>query len=242
MKKIIIPAITLLAFVSCKKAQDAQSAEFIATDSTLVEQTEEDEVLPDEPDFLSPDLQRFDLHGSARTAHCEDMTCDKEGRPVENAYVEARTYVFTSEGMLDVGSKELDWRLSNPRLTRNEEGYISKVAWRIEEYDSDVTETYTYNPGGYLISAKNEGIEFVDEATFTYNDFGQLTTRISEGAGEGIVMKETCTYTILEEDERGNWVRRMRKVKEQSGPDDGSNKYDYTNTYYQLEVRTISYY
>lgn len=191
---------------------------------------------------VTADLLMDELTGKVKLCKTTTKSCNEQGVSEDDMIWSSVTKVYDEEGYLDVNAEELDWRMVGPRLTRNDKKQITQVAWRVPEFEMDVTDTYEYNADGTVKSCVSEGVESIDELKYYYDEDKHLKCRVSDGAGEGSVFRSTSEYTVLDTDEQGNWTRRLVKATYESGPDDGSGKFDETFISYELEVREIVYY
>lgn len=243
MKKFLIPTLTLaalLAMPSCKNAQGGTAeGDSLGNDTTLTTGVADQTAASA---FLSPDLRLFELKGRVKLVTVESRSCNEKGEYGDDDYVMRNVFVFREDGTLATDAKELDWRLASPKLTRNSDGSIRQVAWRVEEFGTDVTEKYVYDPNGFKTMCVESGVESVDTLHFCYDESGKLLTSSSMGAGEGSVFKSESSYTILEEDTKGNWTRRLSKSSFMDAPDDGKYNFGNEAVEYKLETREIVYY
>lgn len=248
MKKSLIPILSMAMFcmMSCNnssvKSTD-DTADSLSNDTCcqLAPGEVSDELTEGNDNFMSPDTKLNDLHGLVKKCVYRKSDCDKDGKPTEYAYWYEEVKVFDRDGFLDLKSKELNWRLNDPKVERNDQKQITKVQWYVSDFDSYVTEKYTYNERGLLATCKAEGVESSDLTEYEY-DNDTLIKSTNHGSGEGSVFRNTAVYTILDTDDQGNWTRRISKQIFEDGPDDGSNTYGNAATSYVIEERTITYY
>lgn len=245
MNKIIISAcaLSLLAMTSCKGNANESANETAADDSTSTEvaSTENVDGQSAVSKYYSPDTQLNDLFGEVAKCVTRKGNCDAKGNTNEDTYWSTEVKVFDRDGFIDAKSEELNWRLNEPIIERNDKEQISVVKWFVSDYNSYVSEEYKYNKDGMLASCQSNGIESADVIKYEYEGT-TLVKSISEGAGEGSVFRNTVTYTILDTDKNGNWTRRLQKGTYEDGPDDGSGTYGNAMTEYSIEERTITYY
>ncbi|MCQ2212006.1 MAG: hypothetical protein MJZ36_00025 [Bacteroidaceae bacterium] len=238
MKKLILPvvAISILSFSSCHTKNTSTPSDTSDADSAAISEVAVD------AKYGSPDLQFKDLKGNVKECSIATYYCDEQGNVAdENNKVNEECFVFDENGMIDLQSPKLNWRLLDPIVKRDADRYIVEVKWYISDYDTYVKEQFRYNADHTICQHINSGIESDDAETYTYDDNGTLIQSVSKGAGEGSVYRNTITYTILATDAHDNWVRRLQKNVCESGPDDGSETYDESFVEYSLESRTITY-
>lgn len=246
MKRIsfltLAAVVAAMTISSCKKqAESGEQNDSTAAKSELAEGEVPDEEMEGNNNFYSPDLMMDELKGIVTKCTTRSTNCDENGVPDQDAYWTTITKVYDKDGMLDFGSKEMNWRLNNPRGERNAKGQLTKVLWYVEDYDTDIYDEYTYNADGTIKSCYSLGIESDDEIKYFYDDNFNLIKTTSEGAGEGSIFRSTMTYRILESDDEGNWTRRVVHQHFEDGEDDGSNKYTNEIYDYTVEERTITY-
>ncbi len=245
MKKILnfAFAISLVSLGACTNSNvngNSDGADSLNSDSAQMTNEIAQNVV-DDIKFASPDLALFDLHGQVKTCAYSSNSCDKDGNVKGNYDLEERNYVFDNDGFIDVKSKELSWRMNDPKLERNDSKQIKKASWYVSDFGCDVYEEYTYNKLGLVATADKTGIENVESIKYEY-DADKLVKTVSESAGEGSVFRTVRTYKIMDEDSKGNWTRRFIKEEMEMGNDDGSGKYELLETNYLLEERNIVYY
>lgn len=249
MKKLSVLtfALSLLCIASCNnnpvKGNGENTSDSTLNDSstTLAPGEVPDEMMEGNSNFMSPDTKLNDLHGLVNKCSYRRAECDENGKPNIDYYWYTEVKVFDRDGFLDLKAKELDWRLNDPKVERNDQQQITKVKWYVSDFGCDIFEAYAYDSHGMLASTHSGGIENDEHITYKYKG-DTLVSSESKGAAEGSAYRTTTTYTILETDDNGNWTRRISKQLYESGPDDGSGKYDESITSYNIEERTITYY
>ena len=191
--------------------------------------------------YLSPDLMMDELQGRVKMCTLKQASCNQDGEVDKTAYWMETTKVYGQDGFLALQDKAMNWRLSDPKIERNDKQQVTKVSWYISDYNTDVQEVYTYYDNGMVKSCKSLGIENEDETQYFYDADRMLQKTLSHGAGEGTIFRTTTTYTILDTDEQGNWTRRILKQTIEDGPDDGRGSYENSIDEYSIQLRDIVY-
>lgn len=233
MKKLTLCAIAALALIACGNTEKPAPK----ADTTVVEV---EEVVEETP--VAPDLAMQELTGPVKTMHIKTGSCDSKGKPDNDNFWIEYNFVYTTEGKFDVKDKKFDWRLNNPKIKRNDEGQVEKVSWYISDYDFSIYEKYTYTRLGHIKTLEALGVESTATCNYNYDVDGMLISSYEESAGEGMIYQTNTTYKILESDKRGNWTKRLKKISSKTAEDDGKYNYGSADNFYEIELRTITYY
>lgn len=240
MRKIFIPMIALALF-ACGNKTDKNTAVNDSAKNVQTTEQEGEEELEGNLNYMGYDAMTFEVFGHVKTLKHEVYEQDIDAKGNIPAGTDARLIkrlAFDNEGNLD--TKNIDWRLDNPKFTRNEDGQIIKVEWYMPDYDTNISDEFEYERG-MIKKNTSTGIESATELVYTYDNETNLVSSVENASSEGTIFQINATYTILEKDNFNNWTRRLVKYEEKSGPDDGSGKFTDSFTYYNVEVRTITY-
>jgi len=241
MKKFFLPLFAAVIFCSCGNTTSKATSD---CDSDSIASFEE-EGCEGNMNYMHPDTQMNELFGIVKHAKTVSrMAKDFEGNPFDNDdYEDTKSDLyFSRDGEYDLKHDGFSWRMEDPQIKRDDQYRVATVTWNVPEFGTDVSNEYEYDKRGMVKKLKEGGIESVSETKFKYDDDTNLISAEEESAGEGYVYKITKTYKILAKDDQLNWTKRVIKVDVKSGPDDGSNTYPDSETYYELETREIEYY
>lgn len=240
MKKIALSLFAALLLCSCNQSSGSKSNE--AEIDSLAQNTETETESKDDLKFVHSDAKLFECFGKVKSMTMKTYyDADENGKVEECNMGEADCYFFKSNGELDM-TKEIVWRLADPKIKRNSDGQIVKVSWYISEFDTDVTEVYAYDKSGMVKTAESTGIEGFSSTEYTYDENMNLASAVEESEGEGSIFHTEILYTITEKDAHNNWTRRLIRFHQKSGEDDGSNTFTEDYTFFQVQVREIEYY
>ena len=218
MKRLlIIPSLALLFVGYSTSSCSSSSADKARNDSIAAAQLEAarlDSIRQDSiarRNFTTPDLAFNDLHGDVKRCEFNSdyyFTYDENGK-------------WTNEPQWDESDKKYcPERTKHPKVTRNKEGYITRIYW---ECDAD----YEYEDIGW----KDGKVKTRFNSTYYY-DNDLIITQENE---EEYDTQVTYTYCNYELDGMGNWVKRdvIEKITDTY---QNSVRYDK-----KTETRNISY-
>lgn len=239
MKKILLPLFAAAMLCSCGNATDKCGD---CCDSTSVTNDDSNKTALN---YINSDTQMNELFGNVKSAtFTVSMAQDFEGTPFPNDdYEDTRNNLFfTPDGEYDLKAEGFYWRLDVPKLKRNNKGQVVTATWYVPDFDTEVSNKYEYDERGMVKYLEEEGTESISEEYYTYDDDSYLVSATGTSAGEGTIYKTNITYKILEKDDHQNWTKRVAKIENQSGPDDGSDTYPDSEVYYEVHSRVIEYY
>lgn len=240
MKKIALSLFAALLLCSCNQSSGSKSNE--AENDSLAQNAETDVESDDNFNFAHSDAKLFELFGKVKSMTLKTYyDADEDGNVKDDDFGEPDRYYFKSDGELDM-TKEIVWRLQDPKIKRNSDGQIVKVSWYISEFDSNISNVYEYDKFGMVKTLESEGIESTSTTGYTYDENKNLASAVEESAGEGSIFHTDILYTITETDSHNNWTRRLIRFHQKMGDDDGSNKFTEDYTFFQVQVREIEYY
>lgn len=237
MKRVIYITIAALSLTSCLKKPAKTTTEQTSTPSAQAEAVDFKA-----PEYLSADLAMQDLGGKVKSMEYTAYACDEKGEiaPNEDGNDQSLFFNFDTDGNMTKGFA-FDQDDKGPKFFRNDKGQIEHTERMLPNLDFTYVNSFVYNERGNIISEEIKGYEFSGTTTNSYTD-GVLTSATAVEAGEGTVYRTTSSFTVIEVDAQGNWTKRLCKSEIESGPDDGSGKYDGHETSYGIEVRKILYY
>ena len=180
---------------------------------------------------VTPDLALFELHGPVKSV----------SNSASNGY-----YVTFSESGEAQGIKIISQFYS---IKRDSEGRIIKISHKSNVYGGCYqidTYSYVYGKDGFPVKEKYDCLECGDgfsepmNSTTTkiqYDENYNVVKRTAEGGGPEGVYWKTQSYTIIDVDEFGNWIKR--KCKHQYSY---AEEPDYNHSTTTIETRKITYY
>lgn len=190
MKRLLIlPLALVLVGYATSSCSSSASKDKERNDSTAAEAARLDSIRQDSiarRNFITPDLAFNDLHGDVKKCVCDNneyltYTYDENGK-------------WTNEPQWDESDKKYcPERTKHPKVTRNKEGYITRIYW---ECDAD----YEYEDIGW----KDGKVKTRFNSTYYY-DNDLIITQENE---EEYDTQVTYTYCNYELDGMGNWVKR----------------------------------
>lgn len=200
--KLIIAALIALCFVSCKKTE-------------------------------SPDLHLLELKGKVQsvTYYATYGVNSKGKKTRQSRRGELETYNLNEKGQITTINYGADHGAVSIRIARNKKGQIETISVENLECDGGNTKKYTWNANGYPI---NEEYIMIGDLGYTcnilYNDSNEIIGKnYYEYWEEECVREWSESYTVMEVDEHGNWIKRLcRSIG--------------NNTKYSIEERIITYY
>ncbi|MEE3483456.1 MAG: hypothetical protein VZQ98_03905 [Bacteroidales bacterium] len=234
MKKeiLIIATVVLCACGGSNTNQEQRS-------DTLSKELPEDTVVVEKnlPSFTSPDRQFMDVRGNVSKLSVQTTNCDSTWNgKLEHVEWMDKTYTFDQKGVLTFDTKE------KIRLSRNDNGQITKKEFYVAESGVYVSEEYLYNELGMLDTVIVNGFECHGKKYFTYDTDLECISSVEPLAGEGEYLYTDVMeyFNIVERDSLGNWTkRRVTTVNKYS--QDGKN-IEKEEREYRIETREISYY
>ncbi len=206
---------------------------------TLSKELPEDTVVVEKklPSFTSPDRQFMDVRGNVSKFSVQTTNCDSTWNgKLEHVEWMDKTYTFDQKGVLAFDTKE------KIRLSRNDNGQITKKEVYVEDFGIYISEGYVYNEQGMLDSLISNGLECQKKKSFTYDNDLECVSTVEPSMGEGEYLYTDVMeyFNIVERDSLGNWTkRRVTTVNKYS--QDGKN-IEKEEREYRIETREISYY
>ncbi len=232
-KEILILATVVLCACGGSNTNQEQRSD------TLSKELPEDTVVVEKklPSFTSPDRQFMDVRGNVSKLSVQTTNCDSTWNgKLEHVEWMDKTYTFDQKGVLTFDTKE------KIRLSRNDNGQITKKEFYVAESGVYVSEEYLYNELGMLDTVIVNGFECHGEKYFTYDTDLECISSVEPLAGEGEYLYTDVMeyFNIVERDSLGNWTkRRVTTVNKYS--QDGKN-IEKEEREYRIETREISYY
>lgn len=232
-KEILILATVVLCACSGSNTNQEQRSD------TLSKELSEDKVMIEKnlPSFTSPDRQFMDVRGNVSKLSVQTTNCDSTWNgKLEHVEWMDKTYTFDQKGVLTFDTKE------KIRLSRNDNGQITKKEFYVAESGVYVSEEYLYNELGMLDTVIVNGFECHGKKYFTYDTDLECISSVEPLAGEGEYLYTDVMeyFNIVERDSLGNWTkRRVTTVNKYS--QDGKN-IEKEEREYRIETREISYY
>ncbi len=232
-KEILILATVVLCACGGSNTNQEQRSD------TLSKELPEDTVVEEKklPSFTSPDRQFMDVRGNVSKLFVQTTNCDSTWNgKLEHVEWMDKTYTFDQQGVLTFDTKE------KIRLSRNDNGQITKKEFYVEESGVYVSEEYLYNEQGMLDTVIVNGFECHGKKYFTYDADLECISSVEPLAGEGEYLYTDAMeyFNVVERDSLGNWTkRRVTTVNKYS--QDGKN-IEKEEREYRIETREISYY
>lgn len=232
-KELLILATAVLSACGGANTNQEQRSE------TLSKELPEDTVVvvKELPSFTSPDRQFMDVRGNVSKLSVQVSNCDSTwSGKLEHVEWMDKTYTFDQKGVVVFDPKE------KIRLSRNDNGQITKKEFYVAESGVYVSEEYLYNEQGMLDTMIINGFECHGKKYFTYDTDLECISSVEPLAGEGEYLYTDVMeyFNIVERDSLGNWTkRRVTTVNKYS--QDGKN-IEKEEREYRIETREISYY
>lgn len=203
MKKILIPIFGLclsalsMTIASCNGSTKENTN---SADSTIVQDTIQEELEEVADTFTSTDLTMFELRGNVK-----EMTMkDNKGVKVK--------VQFSKEGEATI----LKYYGTDCKVKRNGKGQITSIGTIVGEDSEDFYFTFKYNADGNIVEEHEVHPSWYTDYVSSFKGFNadNLPTKTSSAGGEGGQMDyDECSLSYPEKDSFGNWTTRKNKGK-----------------------------
>ncbi len=232
-KEFLIVATAVLCACSGSNTNQEQRSD------TLRKELPEDTVVvvKEMTPFTSPDRQFMDVRGNVSKLSVQVSNCDSTwSGKLEHVEWMDKTYTFDQKGVVAFDTKE------KIRLSRNDNGQITKKEVYVADLGIYISEEYLYNEQGMLDTMIINGLECHGKKYFTYDNDLECVSSVEPSMGEGEYLYTDAMeyFNIVERDSLGNWTkRRVTTVNKYS--QDGKN-IEKEEREYRIETREIFYY
>ena len=228
MKRLVIVPLVMMLVAplaggcssSASKEKEQAHQDSIAASAEL-EEARLDSIRQDSIDrrnFTSPDLAFYELHGDVKKC----VYKRKFGYSPEDCITFDENGKWTNDQWSKYEKKYCPDRTKHPRVTRNKDGYITKIYC---ECDFD----YEY----INVKWKNGKVQKCFLSTYRYNDDGLVIGCVDD---EEFDYQESATYSNYVLDDMGNWIKRDVTIR-------NTDTYSNSSTIRkETETRTIEYY
>ena len=220
MKELAIAGVAVFLLSACGQTADNTAGQ-IVTDSTTANQIQL------EP-FESADGRFLDVRGKVAKLVVKTTDCDTLRNPTVEDW-SVKVYTFDKHGVATRNE-----RYSDEKVSRDLKGRITKVERIIDGYKTRVE--YIYNKQNMVKSATTHTEDWHGTKVFNYNQQMELLSSVEESEDS----KEVETFTILDRDKHGNWIKRLVMTSSDSDLNEDEEGSEDVETL-GLEVREITY-
>ena len=220
MKELAIAGVAVFLLSACGQTADNTAGQ-IVTDSTTANQIQL------EP-FESADGRFLDVRGKVAKLVVKTTDCDTLGNPTVEDW-SVKVYTFDKHGVATRNE-----RYSDEKVSRDLKGRITKVERIIDGYKTRVE--YIYNKQNMVKSATTHTEDWHGTKFYNYNGQMELLSSVEESEDS----KEVETFTILDRDKHGNWIKRLVMTSSDSDLNEDEEGSEDVETL-GLEVREITY-
>ncbi len=239
MKKLIIPVALCCALMACggaKTNSESADGKQVSADSKQVSADKTEIAAKTADPFTMVDGKLYDLKGKVKSCEIAEYESEKDGQPLGDPFDEVFLEFDNGDGFCTKNSDK-----EYKTVKRNGAGQVRAFTEYISEYQCDIWDSLFYNEAGFVERKAFEGIESMSATKFQYSG-NILETKVVEWTGEGENGVNESFYTILDEDQNGNWTRRVERTDYYEW-EEGNEKPSEPDSFgYTVQIRKIVYY
>ncbi len=230
MKKLFIPAVICCALMACGGAKTNSESADSKTDASATE-VKTDTKKAEDP-YTMVDGKIFELKGNVKKCQIFGYYSDENGNPTGTTPEEETTIEFGADGKLSSHS-------GYEKIIRNDKDQLDKLTWYCGDFGCDFVDQYTCNADGFVVKEKMVNLGSRDWEYELDSNNERAKAASDAQFEEGMEGRAEHSYKVLERDEKGNWTKRLVKIKE-GEKEMGAADYQWENLTW-VEIRKIEY-